>query len=518
MKARCAMGVAAVLAGWGLLWIGGRAAPVRQPSAGVDSRPTPASLGFAGAGSCSGQGCHGRTDPVDDEKALSRRNEYTFCLTYDKHTRAYQVLTEKRAKIMAANLAATNPGGKPIEPHLDQRCLACHTTPEAAVPANPSTQLITFRAEGVSCEACHGPSKKEPKSWFAAHTASDTWRKLDSKQKAEYGFTALGDLKLQAETCAGCHVGAPADSKRGIPARDANHDIMAAGHPRLTFELTTFRANMPPHWNVALKEKGTKDHPLKPGVYEAQSWAVGQVASAKAALDLLMHRTKQATLDEQKANGTVRWPEFAEYRCFACHADLHPEWRDRKAPPGRIAGALPYDPWYNTVLPGLFKAVPGPQSDEISKLYGKLAGDMARPETDRATIDDDAQAILKALNGWLAEYTQKLHDPAQMKRYDPAQMLKAVIEGAGKPDTWEQAEQLTLAVAALKHAQIADYLKQLKKDPKAKPPDELLTLQQLAQALAFRDKDESPRGFSDPFSARSPVRKQLQVLLDALRQ
>src|SRR5215469_14730569 len=100
MKSRCAMGglAAAALAGWGLLWVGGSAAPVRQaPPAGSSSGPTPASLGFAGAGSCSGVNCHGRTEPLKDDQAITRQNEYTLCLTYDKHTRAYDVLKGKRA-------------------------------------------------------------------------------------------------------------------------------------------------------------------------------------------------------------------------------------------------------------------------------------------------------------------------------------------------------------------------------------------------------------------------------------
>ena len=39
----------------------------------------------------------------------------------------------------------------------------------------------------------------------------------------------LTDLTVQAEACAGCHVGGPAEEERGLPALDANHDILAAG-------------------------------------------------------------------------------------------------------------------------------------------------------------------------------------------------------------------------------------------------------------------------------------------------
>ena len=64
---------------------------------------------------------------------------------------------------------------------------------------------------------------------------------------------------------------------------------MAAGHPRLNFELSSFRANMPPHWNVKLKDKKHD-----PGAHEAQVWAIGRVASAKTSLELLRYSDDQA--------------------------------------------------------------------------------------------------------------------------------------------------------------------------------------------------------------------------------
>ena len=38
---------------------------------------------------------------------------------------------------------------------------------------------------------------------------------------------------------------APADSRRGMPLRDVDHDMLAAGHPRLEFEFAAFMANIP---------------------------------------------------------------------------------------------------------------------------------------------------------------------------------------------------------------------------------------------------------------------------------
>src|SRR5262249_49209288 len=105
----------------------------------------------------------------------------------------------------------------------------------ASAGAAPPPGAVALRGEGVGGEACHGPASG-PHPWLAVHTAPDKWRKKYAKtpndpEWKKYGFTDLADLRVQAETCAGCHVGAPPDEKRGIPARDVNHDLMAAGHP-----------------------------------------------------------------------------------------------------------------------------------------------------------------------------------------------------------------------------------------------------------------------------------------------
>ena len=52
--------------------------------------------------------------------------------------------------------------------------------------------------------------------------------------------------------------------------------MIAAGHPRLTFEMSAFLANMPHHWDDRA-EKARED-------YAAHVWAVGQIASTQAAL------------------------------------------------------------------------------------------------------------------------------------------------------------------------------------------------------------------------------------------
>lgn len=477
MTARYAMGSVAltIVAGWGI-WALRGAAPEAQPAPAA--APAGNTLGYAGAGSCSARACHGGTDPTVEQKtSVAQQNEYTTSVAYDKHTQAYQALLSKRARKMAENLAVTNPGGKAIDAHKDERCLACHTTPQFAFENTPAA-AVALRGDGVSCEACHGPAKKDPAPWLVEHTSPRKWREknLSAEDKKRFHFTALGDLRVQAETCAGCHVGAPADTNKQLPARDVNHDLMAAGHPRLNFELTVFRANLPPHWNVSLKQKPSA------AVYEAKSWAVGQVASARVSLELLQSRAMQAN-EARKAGGTptLRWPEFAEYRCFACHADLNPNWRNREQATGR-PGALPYDPWYRTLLP----AVPGTTS--LSKGYNDLSAEMARPDPDPETVHGKAGDLIKQHNDWL--------DKAGQHSYDPAAMLKALLaEVKTPPKTWEHATQATVAIAALKYDEMLKALK----DPAMKPAD-VKALEAVVKDLAFPATSESPAGVHGPLA------------------
>ena len=57
--------------------------------------------------------------------------------------------------------------------------------------------------------------------------------------------------------------------------------------------------------------------------FPALAWAVGQLATTKAALELLRRRA---------ACGISPWPEFSEFSCFSCHHELaDEEWR-RKRP------------------------------------------------------------------------------------------------------------------------------------------------------------------------------------------
>jgi len=401
-----------------------RSAPAPEPIAAP--RTNAAAEQLAGLASCSGRACHGAIEPVGGG---IQQNEFVSWLNFDKHAQAFDVLKGERARRMAKNLGIASA-------EKDARCLACHTTPQLA--GSVPEHLAELRGDGVSCEACHGPAKG-PDPWLAAHTLT-TWKKSDDKARTEAyharGMTPLFDLSVQAQTCAGCHVGAPADPEHGIPARDLNHDLMAAGHPRLTFELATFRANMPPHWRI-------DKHKDVPG-YEGAVWAIGQVATAKAAVELLAHRATEAAAEK------APWPEFAEASCFACHADLrNPSWR-RKAEyySGRRPGAIPMNRWPIEMLPALESIAAGKVAP-ADKALQALAAEMNKAYPDPAKVQALTRTSDADLASLLATVKSANFDAGALKKLSEA--IAKQMEASKEPD-WDTTTQTALAAAALRDA------------------------------------------------------------------
>jgi Cytochrome c554 and c-prime len=392
----------------------------RQPTS------TPSLIGVA---SCSARACHGSLEPTS---ALVLRNEYTTWLTRDPHAQAFRTLRGERSQAIAARLAGGSAKATPADENT--RCLACHAVPSIA----GSTAFASLRSEGVSCEACHGDAER----WRIAHTLH-SWDTLSPKEKEQaYGMTPLRDPADRAQVCAGCHVGAVAEASRGLPARDVNHDLIAAGHPRLTFELSAFLADMPRHWVDS--DAGHILTAVEQSALEARLWASGQVASAQAALRLLASRA-QTAMDP--------WPEFAEYDCFACHHDLHePSWRQSRGYANRTPGAPVWGTLSTSMLPRVGTLIakganPGESLplDEIEALKGI----MARPRPDSARAALQASQIADQLDPWLKRAATFRSDRAIIRR-----VLNDIIDPSQNavPTSWDLLAQNYLAGVALRDA------------------------------------------------------------------
>ena len=418
---------------------------------------------IATSSSCSGRGCHGGSEPVLGQ--VVQQNEFSTWLAHDKHAKAYESLLSDRAKTMAKNL------GIPAA-HKDLRCLACHSTPQIAQAQSKVNYPLDL---GVGCESCHGSAS--PK-WLGIHT-TEAWKNTPSAaKKALYdneGMNYLGNAMVQAQVCMGCHVGAPANPQAGIPARDANHDIMAAGHPRLTFEALSYQANMPPHWNTKKYSSNTNR--------DLEIWVTGQLAGLTSSIELSSHRADLALTNQGI------WPEFAESSCLSCHADFQqPSWRGDKKNyyEGRKPGSLPYDSWTGVLLSETL-LISG-QDKQIASLYS----DLVKARNSFRTSPKEAKVAADTLARQLAKIQNDLiikgfTPPKEWRTLLLDQLSKHKLETA----TWNESTQIALALSMIS----------------SKKPEQAI-LQNLWENLAYPSGYESPKGYSpDPKALEGVLQK-----------
>ena len=184
---------------------------------------------FMGVASCSGSTCHGR---AEGNGAIVRQDEIAAWQEQSSptgaHSRALAVLSGARGRAIAATLGLSNPTAAPA-------CLGCHAT-----TAGGGGQGTKFRTgDGVGCESCHGAAG----GWLAVHYT----RAANHASNVAAGMTALERPQVRANTCLDCHWG----SAKGN--QFVTHAMMAAGHPRLSFELDLFSALQQHHSEQQLR-------------------------------------------------------------------------------------------------------------------------------------------------------------------------------------------------------------------------------------------------------------------------
>jgi hypothetical protein len=379
-----------------------------------------------GMNSCAARGCHGAVDSVDPAagNVFIKGGASTTWLNFDSHARAYEVLLNDRSKSIARNLK-TSLQGKPA--HEAALCLSCHAT---AKPPEPGQKTAVHVRDGVTCESCHGPAEV----WQETHL-SGSWLKKSAAEKLVDGMTDLSTPASRAQTCVACHVG---NRSRGM---DMNHDLIAAGHPRLNFEFASYLAAYPKHW---------KENPSDPVDFEAKSWAIGQLVTAKAVLQLLADRaiaSKDGAARKPPAPEAV-WPEFSESECFACHHAL-----TRSSPLQTVdhtqgkPGKIPWATWPLAMIPDLAKVGKVDLQAKDSP-YAGLKLEMARLSPDPDKVDALAKGTIRQLDDLIHSLETGKLDASRL-----APLLKDLADR--KPDprvSWDLATQTYLAREALVRA------------------------------------------------------------------
>lgn len=241
--------------------------------------PAPSSQVYQGVASCGGTTCHGR---IEGDGARVRQDEVTLWQAPSNqggaHNRAFTVLSGQRARQITATLGLGDPTAAAA-------CLGCHAT-----PATGQVGARFQRGDGVGCESCHGAAS----GWIGSHYAVGA----SHAGNVANGMTALDRPAVRAAVCLDCHFGS---ARAG---QFVSHRMMAAGHPRISFELDLF-STLQKHHNEDADYAARKRR--SDGV---TLWAVGQAVAVNRAL----------TLYANPARGTEGvFPEFSFFDCHSCH-------------------------------------------------------------------------------------------------------------------------------------------------------------------------------------------------------
>jgi hypothetical protein len=324
--------------------------------------------------------------------------------------------------------------------------------------------------DGVGCESCHGPAEK----WLTEHYR-DEFKSWSTEKKKNAGMHDTKSLTARVKICAGCHIGSP--------DRDVDHDLLAAGHPRLSFDFSGYLAMYNKHWPAA------EDRARYPD-YEARAWLVGQIAGAKASLELLRVRAERA------AKGGKIWPEFSEYSCFSCHKILPATEAKRKiglwklADPKSKPGELHRNSWYVGVAPMLAKHWPADRKglDALDSL-------MRQQRSDAQGVATQAALAVTELDQWLAQLDKGPNKTIPLSKADIQKLAALLTESDDKRlkgADWDEAAQIYIGLSALGRELAADRVN----------PDPTLTalnasLKETAQRLrrAFPEGVDSPTDY-----------------------
>jgi hypothetical protein len=409
-RRHCALLLAALLLALGF---DSQGAPPLEAATTPAARHDPAL--HQGVASCGSTTCHGRQEATGPRV---RQNELmvwqdSSSLT-GTHSRAWAVLASRRSRDIARRLGIG-------DPQASAECIACHGDPA------PNRGQRFLQADGVGCEACHGGSgggRGEDAGvgaggWLASHAAVGA----SHADNVARGLWAVNEPGVRAGVCLDCHYGS------AKPGQFVNHRVMAAGHPRIAFELDLF-TSLQSHHDEDSDYAARKG--IQPGI---KLWAVGQAMAVSRALRLYPPRA------------AGNFPEFYFFDCRSCHRtfsdDLNVDINARTnparpIPPGNVV-------WNDESLIMLAAAA--------KVAAPALAGELeVRTRRFHAALGGDRAEALKAASA-LAATADKLAASFEAARFDERQtfaMLDTVLTGdAARLTDYQGGAQAVMAADTL---------------------------------------------------------------------
>jgi hypothetical protein len=322
---------------------------------------------YVGVASCGGTTCHGRSE---GDGPVVRQDEIMLwqdpSTAAGAHSRAYAILRDPRSQVIAQRLGIGEASSAPM-------CLGCHATP-------PGPRGARFQQnDGIGCESCHGPAS----GWLSSHYAVGGTH----ANNVSRGLVPLENPRARAAICLDCHFGS-ADQNQFV-----THRIMAAGHPRISFELDLFTTLQQHHQEDA-------DYGNRKGMVDSlQMWAIGQTMALERSLSLFAN----------PARGTEgMFPEFYFFDCHSCHRRISDEANFRPsaiANPSRPipSGMPPYNDENMIMLAAAARVVAPPLAQRFERdsraFHQAIARDRASAVTAAGTLRETARALGTAFAG-----------------------------------------------------------------------------------------------------------------------
>ena len=359
-----------------------------------------------GVASCAASQCHGSATTRSGSRVL--QTEYVSWTRADPHSGAYQTLLGKQSQAIANRL-----GLKAAE--KADICLDCH-----ADNVDHSLRGDRFQiSDGVSCESCHGGAGQ----WLSTHDdAAGTSRSAN----IEAGMYPADRPADRASLCLSCHL--------GTKTKFATHSLMAAGHPRLAFELDTFTelwriAGRQPHYEI---DQDYRERKEDPGHFLI--WVTGLLADG---------RQRLALIQDPAFVGRGLLPELGVFDCHACHRTMKVvRWQPRQRHRG-LARGTPYINDSSFVMAmAIAKGTGGAMDDE-------LAAAVAGLHTATAASPKKMQAAAATLDDVLRRLQERISSRAN--RIDSQLVLTALLEAGAQGEfaDYVGAEQAFMAIQML---------------------------------------------------------------------
>jgi len=385
----------------GLLLLGGGVLGNAAISAELPQRAAEKHMGVA---TCGNSTCHSVKQLEEPSNVL--QNEYSTWLFHDRHSKAFSTLLNQESQSIALKLGIKDASKADI-------CLDCHADNVPQEKRGPEFHM----SDGVACEACHGGSEK----WLSRHTL----KPYSAERNLTDGMYPTADLAARTQLCASCHV--------GNENKLASHNIMGAGHPRLSFELDTFTIRQPEHYVVDedYLQRKNPDNPIR-----------------RLLLGSAVHAQSVAkNLGSALVDNPLGHPEIALYDCHSCHHSLSDlKWKQRPTTAGLEPGAIRL----NDSSFILLAALTGALDTELQR--NMLAGIKGLHSASTKSVKELQAAAANLQNLSLA--SQNVFEHVIIKDADKRKMIKDLMRLGvqGEYRDYISAEQAVMAMDALSYS------------------------------------------------------------------